>query len=76
MLIEHTITVGADHLILHSQDTLPHKGPLDKLQKLLIPQKEHLCPLGEAPVLDPGADLQVLILSAAPVAQAVAGICF
>lgn len=76
VLIEPTIIVGADHLIPHSQDTLPHNGPQDKPPKLLIPLKEHLCPLGEAPDLDPGADLRVLILSAAPAAQAAAGVIF
>lgn len=73
-LIEPTITVGADRLIPHSQGTLPHNGPRDKPPKLLIPLKELLCPLGEVHDLDPAADLQALILSAAPAAPAAAAI--
>ncbi len=76
VLIEPTITVGADHLIPHSQDTLPLNGPQDKLLKLLIPLKELLCPLGEDHDLDPAADLRALILSVAPAAQAAAGVTF
>lgn len=76
VLIEPTITVGADHLIPHSRGTLPHNGPQDKPPKLLIPRKDLLCPLGEAHDLDPGADLQALILSAAPAARAAAGVTF
>lgn len=72
VLIEPTITVGADHLIPHSQDTPPHNGPRDKLPKLLIPLKELLCPLGEARDLDPAADLPALTLSAAPAARVAA----
>lgn len=71
-LIEPIITAGADHLIPHSLGTLPHNGPRDKPPKLLIPQKELLCPLGEAHDLDHAADLQARILSAAPAARAVA----
>lgn len=74
VLIEPTITVGADHLIPHSQDTLPHNGPRDKLPKLLIPLKELLCPLGEAHDLDPAADLPALTLSVAPAARVAAAI--
>lgn len=70
VLIEHIITVGVDHLIPHSQGTLPHKGPRGKPPKLLIPLKEPLCPQGEAQDLDPAVDLRVLILSAAPAARA------
>lgn len=73
VLIELTITAEADHLIPPSQDTLPHNGPRDRPPKLPIPLKELLCPLGEAHVLNPAADLQALILSAAPAVQAVAG---
>lgn len=76
VLIEPTITVEADHLTPHSQGTLPHNGPRDKPPKLLIPLKELLCPLGEAHDLDPAADLQALILSAAPAARAAAGVTF
>lgn len=76
VLIEPTITVGADHPIPHSQGTLPRNGPQDKPPKLLILLKEQLCRLGEGPDPDPGADLQVLILSAAPAAQAAAGVIF
>lgn len=76
VLIELTITAGADRLILHSQGILPHNGPRDKPPKLLIPLKELLCPLGEARDLDPGADLRALILSAAPAARAAAGVTF
>lgn len=77
-LTEPTITVGADHLIPHSQGILLHNGPRDKPPKLLIPPKELLCPLGEVPDLDLAADLPALILSAAPAARAAAGvyICF
>lgn len=74
--IEPTITVGAGHLIPHSQGTLPHSGPQDKPPKLLIPLKELLCPLGEVQDLDLVADLQALILSAAPAARAAAGVTF
>lgn len=73
-LTEPTIIVGADHLIPHSQGTLPHNGPRDKPPKLLIPLKEHLCPPEEDPDLGPGVDLRVPIQSAAPAAQAAAGI--
>lgn len=76
VLIERTITVGAAHLILHSRGTLHHNGPQDKHLKLLIPLKELLCLLEEAQDLVPVADLQALILSAAPAAQAVAGVTF
>lgn len=76
VLIELTITVGADHLIPRSPGTHPHSGPQDRPLKLLIPPREPHCPLEEAHDLDPGADLQVLILSAAPAAQAVAGVIF
>lgn len=76
VLIEPTITVGADHLIPHSPGTLPHNGPRDKPPKLLIPLKELLCPLGEAHDLDPTADLRALIRSAAPAARAAAGLTF
>ena len=72
-LIEPTITVGADHLIPHSQGTLHHNGPRDKPPKRLIPPKELLCPLGEVLDLDPAADLRALILSPAPAARAAAG---
>lgn len=74
VLIEPIITVGVDHLIPHSQGTLPHNGPRGKPLKLLIPLKEPLCPLGEARDLDPAVDLQALILSAAPAARAAAAI--
>lgn len=76
VLTEPIIIVAADHLIPHSQGILPRNGPQDKLPKLLILQKEQLCRLGEGPDLDPGADLQVLILSAALAAQAAAGVMF
>lgn len=72
VLIELTITVGADRLIPPSQDTLPHKGQ-DRPPKLLTPLKELLYPLGEAHDLNPAADLQALILSAARAVRAVAG---
>lgn len=74
VLIELTITVEADHLIPPSQDTLPHNGPQDRPPKLLTPLKELLCPLAEAHDLSPAADLQALILSAAPAVRAVAAI--
>lgn len=76
VLIEPTITVGAGRLIPHSQGTLPLKGPRDKPPKILILLRGHLCPLGEAPDLDPRADLPVRILSAAPAVQAAAGVIF
>lgn len=74
VLIERTITVGAAHLIPHSRGTLHRNGPQDKRPKLLIPLKELLCLLEEVQDLVPVADLQALILSAAPAAQAVAGV--
>lgn len=74
VLIEVTITVEADHLIPHSHDIPPHSGPQDKIPKLPIPQKELLCPPGEAHDLDPVADPQAPILSAAPAVQEVAGL--
>lgn len=73
-LIEPTIIVVAARLIPHNRGTLPRKGTRDKLRKLLIPLKEHRCPLEEERDLIPGADLQVLILSAAQAARAVAGV--
>lgn len=76
VLIEPTITVGVDHLIPLRQGTHPHSGPRDKPPKLLIPLKELLCPLEEARDLDPGADLQALILSVALAARAAAGVTF
>lgn len=72
-LTELTIIAEVDHLIPHNRDTLPHNGPRDKLPKLLIPLKELLCPLGEAHNLNPVADLQAQILSAARAAQEAAG---
>lgn len=69
---EPTIIVVAAHLIPHNRGTLHPKETQDKLQKL-IPRKEHHCPQEEERDLIPGADLQVLILSAAQAAQAVAG---
>lgn len=73
VLIELTITVGAAHLIPHSRGTLHHNGPQDKHPKLLIPLKELHCLPDEAQDLVPIADLQALILSVAPAAQAAAG---
>lgn len=74
MLIERIIIVEADHRIPHSrEDTLLHRGPRDKLLNLLIPLKEHRCPLKEARNLDPVADLQAQTLLAAVAAQEVAG---
>ena len=74
VLTELTIIGEADRLIPHSQGTLPHNGPRDKPPKPLIRLKELLCPLVEAHDLGPAADLQALILSAAPAARAVAGV--
>lgn len=74
VLIEHTITVGAAHLIPHSQGTLHRNGPQDKHPKLLILLREFPCLPEEAQDLVRIADLQALILSAAPAAQAVAGV--
>lgn len=76
MLIELTITAEADHLIPHNRGILPPSGPQDRLPKLLTPLKEHLCLLGGAQDLDPAVDLQALIQSAAPAAQAAAGVTF
>lgn len=61
VLIEPTITAGADHLIPLRQGTHPHNGPRDKPPKLLIPLKELLCPLEEARDLDPGADRKSVV---------------
>lgn len=73
VLIERIIIVEADHRIPHSrEDTLLHRGPRDKLLNLLIPLKEHRCPLKEARNLDPVADLQAQTLLAAVAAQEVA----
>lgn len=76
VLIEPIITAGADHLIPHSQGTLPLNGPRGKPPKLLIPLKEPPCLLGEAQSLDLAAGLQALILSAVPAARAAAGVTF
>lgn len=73
-LIEPTIIAVAARLIPHSRDTLRPKGTRDKLQKLLIPLKERHCPLEGGRDLIPGAALQVLTLSAARAARAVAGV--
>ena len=72
-----TIIVAADPLIRRSRDTLPHSGARDRPPKPLIHLNELPCLLGEDHILDPGADRQALIQSAAPAAQAVAGrTCF
>lgn len=76
VLIERTITVGADHLIPRSLDTHPRSGPQDRTLKPLIPPREPLYLREEAHDLNPGVDLPVLIRSAAPAAQAAAGVIF
>lgn len=76
VLIERTITVGADHLIPRSPDTHPRSGPQDRTLKPLIPPREPLYLREEAHDLNPGVDLPVLIRSAAPAAQAAAGVIF
>lgn len=67
------ITDEADRLIPRSQGNLRLKGPQGKPPKLLIPLKEPPYLPGEAQDRGPTADLQVLTLSAALAAQAVAG---
>lgn len=74
--IEPTTIAGAAHLIPHNRGTLHPKGIQDKIPKLPIPLKERHCPLEEEHDLIPGADLQVLILSAAQAARVAAGVIF
>lgn len=74
--IEPTTIAGAAHLIPHNRGTLHPKGIRDKIQNPPIPLKEHHCPLEEERDLILGADLQVLILSAAQAARVVAGVNF
>lgn len=72
-----TITAAVDHLIPHSLDTPPRKGPRDKHPKPPIPPKEPPSPLKEVRALGPAVGPLALILSAAPAALAVAGrMCF
>lgn len=75
-LIEPTTIDGAAHLIPRNRGTLHPKGLQDKIQKPPFPLKERHCPLEEELDLIPGADLQVLILSAAQAARVVAGVIF
>lgn len=76
VLIGRTITVGAGHLIPRSLDTHPRSGPQDRTLNLLIPPREPHYLLEEAHDLNPAVDLRVLIRSAAPAAQAAAGVIF
>lgn len=76
VLIERTITVGADHLTPRSLDTHPHSGLQGRTLKLLIPPREHHYLLEEAHDPSRGVDLQVLTRSAAPAVQAAAGVIF
>lgn len=71
--IEPTIIAVAARLIPRNRDTRRRKGTRDKLRKRLIPLKERHCPLEGGRDLIPGAVLQVLTLSAAQAARAVAG---
>lgn len=73
VLIVLITTVEADHLIPPSRGIRLLSEPQGKLQKPLILLKEPLCPPEEAQGRDLKADLQAPTLSAAPAAQAVAG---
>lgn len=72
--IEPIITDEADHLIPHSRGSRRLNGPQGRRPKHLIPPKEHPYLPGEAQDRDLTADLQAPTLSAAPAAQAVAGV--